>query len=1647
MKKQSLNDYKLYRLIITFLFCFLFPIFGVKAQLIPDNTLGNENSVVTSINEYRDEIEGGALRGSNLFHSFTEFNVGNFQEVYFRNPTDVTNILTRVTGSNVSNILGTLGVLGNANLFLINPHGIYFGENAKLDINGSFTASTADGIMLGENDFFSATDPQNSTLLNIQPGVLFTNALRDYQSNITNDGTLTVGQDLILEGDRLIITGKLGAGNNLILQGNDSVTIRDNVENPFIAAARNNLTITGNNLIDIFALNHEDSGLYSGNNLTLISDNTVIGDAHFNSGGNFKIEDLQGNLGNLSSPNDPIIRSYGDVSFGFYKGTSLHIIAGGSVDIGTAWIWYPEIGEAGGENIDFIKEDVTLSDGKTIINIDGSSRPTLDIRAGVLPEYIGNIEDSNITGFLDWYPYEYFADQTWSYFEDPTITETPTSANIKIGDIYIDAPDGQVFLTNQYHPNNLEGNINITPQIGRWGYGIDTGTEYSGFYGDGGDIIFDSRGNINISGVIDTLSYKNGGDLILNAQGNINININNSNLIRTFGIEKGGNIILNSNENINIGENIVIHGISNNHSGDVIFNSNGNINLADNILINTYSNQLGGNVNFDSQGSINLGQNILIDTRTYQNLSNSGNVNFNSDGDINLGQGISINASSNQNGGNILFDSEGNIHLNPNIFFNTYGAEQGGNISFYSKGELNLDQGIYINTASNQNAGNILFDSEGNIHLNPNIFLNASGAEQGGNISFYSKLNTNLGSNISINSISDLNSGNILFDSDLNLNLGQGILINTNSQQNAGNIILNSEGNINLAPEITITNSAVKQGGNIIFDANGNISIDHDNEILAIATERGGNINLSANNINLNLVDISALGLIGGTIDLNANQEILLNGTNIINTNIGNSNNINSTNLQGGNINFNSQRLIINNSLIATNTYNQNNAGNINFNATEKVIFDHSFTESISGKTAIGNAGNINVITGVLELWNDSYISASTLGQGNAGNINLNATEKVIFNDSFADNSVGITAEGNAGDLVINTTTLELWNLSQISTNTYGLGNAGTVNLNATEKIIFDHSFASSLVGETGEGNAGGIEINTNKLNLLNGSQISASTFGIGDAGGVEINTNTLEAFNNSIISASTFGLGDAGTVNLNATEKVIFNNSSVRSSVSATSSGVIGEGNAGGVVINTTTLELLNNSLIDANTFGRGNAGNINLNATEKIIFDHSFTNSSVGPTGEGNAGGVVVNTMTLELNGSSIDADTYGLGNAGIVDINATEKIFFDDSFVSSAVGETGQGNAGGVKITTSVLELGNGSGILASTFGLGSAGNIEVIANNLQANNGSNISSATSNIGNAGNIKLTIADNIILDGQNTGIFANTQPGSTGNGGTINIDPINTIIRNGAGIGVNSQGTGRGGDIYLTSDNLTLENNAFISAETLSTDGGNINLQIGNILWLRGGSNITATAGTALSGGNGGNININAPWIIALPNQNNNITANAFTGNGGNINITTNALFGIGFTGKNIPVRNDITVSSQFGLDGSFILNTPAVDPTSGLINLPQNLVTMTVVNQCEAGETNSFVIMGKGGLPSIPSDDFIEENLWEDWQEIKSNTVTNQTINNHNYSNNSNPENQEIIQAQGWGITTEGEVMLTQNPVNVSPQVIYFTTINCH
>ncbi len=185
------------------------------SNIIPDNSLGAESSQV--IENFQglslEVITGGTQRGINLFHSFREFNVSEGRGAYFFSPnTEIQNILARVTGNNRSDILGRLGTSGssNPNLFLINPNGIVFGENASLDVQGSFVGTTADSVDFGEQGIFSAKNPE-APLLKIsvpiglqfgkQPGIITTT---NNQFGSLSGGTVAlIGGEINVDGGLL----------------------------------------------------------------------------------------------------------------------------------------------------------------------------------------------------------------------------------------------------------------------------------------------------------------------------------------------------------------------------------------------------------------------------------------------------------------------------------------------------------------------------------------------------------------------------------------------------------------------------------------------------------------------------------------------------------------------------------------------------------------------------------------------------------------------------------------------------------------------------------------------------------------------------------------------------------------------------------------------------------------------------------------------------------------------------------------------------------------------------------------------------------------------------------------------------------------------------------------------------------------------------------------------------------------------------------------------------------------------------------------------------------------------------------------------------------------------------------------------------
>ena len=239
-----------------------------------------------------------------------------------------------------------------------------------------------------------------------------------------------------------------------------------------------------------------------------------------------------------------------------------------------------------------------------------------------------------------------------------------------------------------------------------------------------------------------------------------------------------------------------------------------------------------------------------------------------------------------------------------------------------------------------------------------------------------------------------------------------------------------------------------------------------------------------------------------------------------------------------------------------------------------------------------------------------------------------------------------------------------------------------------------------------------------------------------------------------------------------------------------------------------------------------------------------------------------------------------------------------------------------------------------------------------------------------------------------------------------------------------------GGGGNIILNGNNLELDSSS-IFASTVSNEGGIIKLNIADSLTL---SNDSIISAQAFEDANGGNITIDTDFIIAFPNQNNDIIASAERGNGGNINITVESLFGIEERPLN-DLTNDINASSQFSLDGNVTINTPDINPLQGVTELPSNVVEakQTTAQACRrdqlTGKTSGLVVKGKGGIPVQPIEPMNSDTILTQGQ-----TSTDEKPQTHA------PElkpikidDQEIYPARGVIKTDDGRIILTAYPTD--------------
>jgi filamentous hemagglutinin family protein len=699
-------------------------------------------------------------------------------------------------------------------------------------------------------------------------------------------------------------------------------------------------------------------------------------------------------------------------------------------------------------------------------------------------------------------------------------------------------------------------------------------------------------------------------------------------------------------------------------------------------------------------------------------------------------------------------------------------------------------------------------------------------------------------------------------------------------------------------------------------------------------------------------------------------------------------------------------------SRLVTNTLGANLGGSLLINASESVdlagVRANANPGGLFARTlGTGAAANVIINTGRLTVKEGARISTATFDQGQGGNLLVNAQLVEVIGATVSGQPssgffVDSEGSGNAGNLTINAANLILRSGGNFSIATAGDGRGGNLIVNAPQSVQLlgttpDGRLSSSFIAFTlGAKDAGNVTINTGKLVVSDGADIFAATYGAGRGGNITINTDNVEISGTGKVGNTVFASGLVSQTESQAT------------------------GNAGDVFVTTGKLTVRDGARISASTFGTGKAGNLTIDAKESVdVFGTSFNqelasrlSAQVNTDATGSGGELQITTGKLSVrDGAQVSASTFGAGNTGILVINARDLVEVGGASANNRiasglfnqVGSGATGNARDFRIDTKQLIVRDGAEISASTRGKGNAGSlvvnasesVRVVGTGVSGSRVTNLSARSFGDGNAGDLQITTGK----------LFVN----NTGK------------------ISVSGTGAGQPGSLEVAAGTISL-NQGRIEAETDRGGNANIRLRSDDYILMRNQSLINARA---LNNGNGGNINIDTNFVVAVDKENSDIIANAFQGSGGRINIKAESIFGI-TPRDELTARSDINASSELGVDGIIDINTPDVDPSRGLIALPTNLVdaSQQIAQSCRtggvttSGKKSEFVITGRGGLPPNPSEPISSDAVWQDLQFYTDNIEVSRDA---RIENNISPLPATIVEAQGWIIDSHKNVVL--------------------
>lgn len=724
----------------------------------------------------------------------------------------------------------------------------------------------------------------------------------------------------------------------------------------------------------------------------------------------------------------------------------------------------------------------------------------------------------------------------------------------------------------------------------------------------------------------------------------------------------------------------------------------------------------------------------------------------------------------------------------------------------------------------------------------------------------------------------------------------------------------------------------------------------------------------------------------------------------------------------GGPISMNGDSVEVNGSTIRTRVASFGNGGDVDITGRTVSIAGGSFLNSTTTTGSSGQGGNFRLtasqsvsMSGFDANGLGSFVQSDTFGRGAGGSISVQAPV-IDLAAAFISANTNQFFGGTGGSITLIGDTIRIHDdqgrVAGIAAGTAAgsNGDSGSVHLSAGNSIVVSGWGFSPFIGDNdgsavgtvshGSGRSGAVIVEAPQTVLTRGGRLTSIVDGPGVSGPISVRASDLViSKGGSIVSQNQPGSsGSSGNINVDASHLLAIaidqgagdtGGPVPPDDVVAGHTGLFavtqGSGRSASIFVSAPSISLGNNGVI-ASTLASGlsdysaSAGEIAINAGT-IQADGAFFGAPVAGSGQGGSMRINANDI-LWRGGSLMTVATDGTGSAGAIQINARGLLEVSGSgtnfnagpgIINSQINSStfGSGSGGQILINAGAVVVERGR-ITSGTAGQGQAGSVSVVSGSIDLVNGGEIEASSRGSGRAGSVSVVASGRIAIQGVDTGTTAadglpsasgigSTSFGS-GDAGDVRIAATAIRVSDGGRIASRATSTGRAGSIdIVASDKLELSNGGSIQTNALVSDGGNISIRAGNLVYLQGGSISTSVGGGT---GGGGNIFIDPTFVIL---DGSSITANAFGGPGGNVTIISDYFI--------TSPDSVVEASSQLGVSGTVQIAAPRTDPGSTLARLPAATLDASAMLRAScAGRAgpgaSSFIGVGRGGVASDPA-----------------------------------------------------------------------------